>query len=66
LESEPYSTSLSPVDAELILGIKVSNHITDDIIAWQPEKYGIFSVRSAYKLALNDFPEQCAFPASSV
>jgi hypothetical protein len=54
------------VDAELILGIKVSNRITDDIIAWQREKSGIFFVRSVYKLSLNDLEEQCAFPASSV
>jgi hypothetical protein len=55
-----------PVDAELFWGIKVSNRITDDIIAWQPEKSDIFSVRSSYKLALNDLLEQCAFPASSL
>jgi hypothetical protein len=53
------------VDANIILSIKVSNRVTEDIIAWQPEKSGVFSVRSAYHLALNNLPEQCSFPASS-
>jgi hypothetical protein len=53
------------IDAELVLKIKPSRRVSDDILARQPENSGIFSVRSAYKLALNEHPEQCMFPASS-
>jgi hypothetical protein len=35
-----------------------------DVIAWQLEKSGIFSERSAYKLAFNELPEQCSFGTS--
>jgi ribonuclease HI len=54
-----------PIDSELILKIKPSRRGDDDVLAWQPEKSGIFSVRSAYRLALQSTPEQCDFPASS-
>lgn len=41
-----------PVDAELILTIRPSARAEEDFLAWHPDKLGIFSVRSAYKLAL--------------
>ena len=41
-----------PADVEEILKIKLS-YRTEDIIAWHFERSGIFSVKSAYKLALN-------------
>jgi ribonuclease HI len=53
------------VDSDIIMKIKPSQRLGDDILAWQPEKSGHFSVRSAYKLALHESPEQCAFPAAS-
>jgi hypothetical protein len=53
------------VDADLILKIKPSRRASEDIIAWHLESSGSFSVRSAYKLALNDLPEQQSFTASS-
>jgi hypothetical protein len=42
----------APADVEVILKIKFS-YRTEDIIAWHFERSGIFSVKSAYKLALN-------------
>jgi hypothetical protein len=37
-----------PVDAEKILVIPLSSHLTDDFVAWHKTKNHIFSVRSAY------------------
>ena len=45
-------------DAEEVLKIRIPTRPTDDFIAWHFEKSGIFSVRSAYKLALRDFIQQ--------
>jgi hypothetical protein len=42
-----------PEDAALILDINLPNHKCDDFPAWHYEKNGIFSVKSAYKLAYN-------------
>ncbi len=41
-----------PMDAELILTIRLSARAEEDFLAWHPDKWGVFSVRSAYKLAL--------------
>jgi hypothetical protein len=38
-------TNFLPVDAELILKLKPSRQMTDDILAWQPEISGIFCLR---------------------
>jgi hypothetical protein len=57
--------NFQPIDAELILKIKPSRRLNADVLAWQPEKSSIFSVRSAYILGLNEFPEQRNFAASS-
>jgi hypothetical protein len=54
-----------PIDADLILKIKTSRRLEEDVLAWQLEKSGQFSVRSAYRLAFNQCPEQCAFAAPS-
>jgi hypothetical protein len=54
-----------PVDAEAILRIKPSRRLDYDVLAWQPEPSGIFTVRSAYKLGLADLTEQCNIAASS-
>jgi hypothetical protein len=53
-----------PIDADVILGIKPARQF-DDILAWQLEKSGIFSVKSAYRLAFNQSPIQCYFAATS-
>jgi hypothetical protein len=39
--------------------------LANDVLAWQPESSGIFSVRSACKLGLAELPEQCSFAALS-
>jgi hypothetical protein len=54
-----------PVDAEAILKIKTSRSSDEDVIAWQPERNGVFSVRSAYKLALEAHPDQCSMASAS-
>jgi hypothetical protein len=41
-----------PIDADVILKLKPSRRLEEDVLAWQPEKSGSFSVRSAYKLAV--------------
>lgn len=38
-----------PVDANAILSIPVRGR-SDDLWAWEPEKHGVYSVRSAYRL----------------
>jgi hypothetical protein len=55
-----------PIDIEVILKIKPSRRLDEDVLAWQPEKSGVFSVRSAYKLAFNQDPEQCMFASQSM
>lgn len=42
-----------PIDTDEILKIKRSRSFQDDFIVWQPDKQGIFSVRSAYRLGLD-------------
>jgi ribonuclease HI len=54
-----------PIDAEQILKIKPSRIGQSDVMAWQLERSGVFSVRSAYKLAFSELPEQCAYGSSS-
>ena len=43
-----------PLDADVILKIKNSVRNEDDFIAWAGEKTGIFSVRSAYRIAFEE------------
>ena len=43
-----------PIDVDDILKIKPSQRQDTDIIAWQPDKRGIFTVKSAYELAFNE------------
>lgn len=45
------------VDADAILKIPVTTRMTD-IWSWEPEKHGIYSVKSAYKLLYNVKQEQ--------
>lgn len=44
----------TPQDANLSLSIRLPNYYEDDYIPWQPEKNGLFTVRSAYKLAMDE------------
>jgi hypothetical protein len=43
---------LYETDAEHVLKIKIPTHADEDYIAWNYEKSGHFTVRSAYKLAM--------------
>nr|AAO34487.1 putative reverse transcriptase [Oryza sativa Japonica Group]ABF97663.1 retrotransposon protein, putative, LINE subclass [Oryza sativa Japonica Group] len=42
-----------PADADIILNIQLSHRMTEDFIAWHYDRVGMFTVRSAYKLALD-------------
>jgi hypothetical protein len=55
----------SPEDAEEILKIETSRRNESDFVAWYPEKRGIFTVRSAYRLALNRVMQERNWGASS-
>lgn len=39
-----------PIDAEVICNIRIPSRVEEDCVAWHPDKHGLFSVRSAYKL----------------
>jgi hypothetical protein len=39
------------IDVEAIMQIRPSRRDTEDFIAWQPDKHGVLSVSSAYKLS---------------
>ncbi|KAM0876387.1 hypothetical protein ACQ4PT_036201 [Festuca glaucescens] len=54
-----------PVDVEAILKIRASPTGQQDFLAWQPEKSGIFTVRSAYHLAVSGHVEAVAGRAAS-
>ena len=54
-----------PVDVEAILKIRTSPRLQDDFLAWQSEKSGCFTVRSAYHLAVLNHIDQIAGGASS-
>jgi hypothetical protein len=53
-------------DAAEILKIKASSRNEGDFIAWYPEKLGIFTVKSAYRLGLSKQMQQQDRGASSV
>jgi hypothetical protein len=54
-----------PRDVQEILKIKLPANKTSDSIAWQYEKSGIFSVKSAYRLALTRAKNLDAMGSSS-
>jgi hypothetical protein len=41
-----------PQDAEVVLNIKIPARPVSDMVAWHPEKHGLFTVRSAYRLGM--------------
>lgn len=43
-----------PHDADAIIQLKIPSGGVDDVLAWFPEKLGFFSVKSAYRLALDE------------
>ena len=50
---EVVQSTFSHYDAEEILNIRLPSFEADDFISWVPEKHGMFTVRSAYNLALD-------------
>lgn len=56
-----------PIDAEVILQMLISSRDEEDFIAWHSDKFGRFSVRSAYKLAqsLEQMEERASSSAAS-
>jgi hypothetical protein len=53
------------MDVEAILKIRTSPRAQEDFVAWQPEKSGNFTVRSAYHLAISNHVENTAGGATS-
>jgi hypothetical protein len=49
-----YVFILSRADINAITQIKVSPHRADDILAWAPAANGIFTVKSAYWLGMDE------------
>jgi hypothetical protein len=43
-----------PMDIVEILKLKPSPRLMDDQLAWAPEKDGLFTVKSAYRLAMDE------------
>jgi hypothetical protein len=52
LERGAHSADLQSFDATEILKIKIPHREVEDCVAWHYEKSGLFTVRSAYKLAM--------------
>jgi hypothetical protein len=52
-------------DMEEIQKIQLSDRLDDDVAAWYCEKSGVFSVRSAYRIALQQEQEAMDQPGSS-
>jgi hypothetical protein len=52
-------------EAEEILSIRIPDTKDMDILAWHFEKNGIFSVRSAYKLAVELNSNDCSTSSSA-
>jgi hypothetical protein len=52
-------------DVEDILKIHISNRIECDFIAWHPDKRGLFSVKSAYQLAIRENMQKHNYRATS-
>jgi hypothetical protein len=51
-DTELLRTCFYSHDIEEIIKITLSDRMQEDVLAWQYEKSGLFSVKSAYKLAI--------------
>ncbi|XP_019151923.1 PREDICTED: uncharacterized protein LOC109148642 [Ipomoea nil] len=49
-------------DAQLILNLPLSYAYTPDMMYWEGESNGIYSVRSAYKLEFGNLEQDCQWP----
>lgn len=54
-----------PLDVHEIMKIRTSPRQHEDFLAWQPDKFGKFSVKSAYHLAMREHESEFAPAASS-
>jgi hypothetical protein len=52
------------VDVHTITNIRTSTRITDDVITWGPEKNDVFTVCSAYSLAMDEHERPLATATS--
>ena len=43
-----------PIDVQAIVRIRTSSRNDADFLAWNPDKFGNFTIRSAYSLALEE------------
>jgi hypothetical protein len=65
-DEQVINSCLYPHDAKEVLNIRLTHRAEEDIIAWYYERSGIFSVKSAYKLALaEDLAEKCQTGSSA-
>jgi hypothetical protein len=55
-----------PMDVQDILKIKASTRNDSDFLAWNPEKNGVFTVKSAYHLAFEEQLRQDGRHATSM
>ena len=54
-----------PADVKEILKIRVSPRHGEDILAWWPDKMGVFSVKSAYHFAFDEIHRSNTVSSSS-
>jgi hypothetical protein len=54
-----------PIESNQIMRIKTSSRRPNDFLAWQPEKNGIFLVRTAYRIGLRLVQQETTIGASS-
>jgi hypothetical protein len=59
------SAIFCPADVDAISRIRLASRRTDDFVAWQPEKNIMFSVRSAYNLAIMEKTRESSMASSS-
>jgi hypothetical protein len=63
--TDQLATYFCPVDVEAMLKIRTSPRDEEDFLTWQPEKSGIFTIRSACHLAVSDHIDQNVGGATS-
>lgn len=63
-KEESIRQNFSPLDAEDILNTALGNRLSKDEIIWSMDKKGIFSVKSAYHLAMSINNSSLASPSS--
>lgn len=54
-----------PADVDEIMKIKASPRLDDDVLAWAPGRFGMFSVKTAYELAFEEAHRGSSVASSS-